>query len=96
MRRLIAYITLAVSSIIAIGVGINPIMSKGINNLDYRDGRQFVYQLFEKDDETIDVDAEDAAREVAKDMDERLKTWGISNYKVEIEGNDIVRGLANR
>ena len=91
MRRLIAYITLAVSSIIAIGVGINPIMSKGINNLDYRDGRQFVYQLFEKDDETIDVDAEDAAREVAKDMDERLKTWGVSNYKVEIEGNDIVR-----
>ncbi len=91
MRRLIAYITLAVSSIIAIGVGINPIMSKGINNLDYRDGRQFVYQLFEEDDQTVDIDDEDAAKNVAKDMDERLKTWGVSNYSVEIEGNDIVR-----
>ncbi|MFA5442354.1 MAG: hypothetical protein WC286_00530 [Bacilli bacterium] len=91
MRRLIAYITLAVSSIIAIGVGINPIMSKGINNLDYRDGRQFVYQLFEKDDETTDIDYEDAAKEVAKDMDERLKTWGVSNYSVKTEGNDIIR-----
>ncbi len=91
MRRLIAYIALAVSSLIAIGVGINPIMSQGVNNLDFRDGRQFVYQLFDRTDSELAIEEEDAAKSVAQTMDERLKTWGVSNYKVEIEGNDIVR-----
>lgn len=91
MRRLIAYLTLAVSTIIAIGVGLNPVMSKGVNNLDYRDGRQFVYQLFDKDDAQLEIEEENAAKDVAATMDARLKTWGVSNYSVEIEGNDIVR-----
>ncbi|MFA5421289.1 MAG: hypothetical protein WC344_00640 [Bacilli bacterium] len=91
MRRLIAYITLAISSLIAIGVGINPILSKGISNLDYRDGRQFVYQLFDRDDKEADIEAEEAASDVAKTMDERLKIWGVSNYSVEVEGTDIIR-----
>lgn len=91
MRRLIAYLTLAVSTIIAIGVGINPVMSKGVNNLDYRDGRQFVYQLFNEDDAQSPIEEEDAAKDVAATMDSRLKTWGVSNYSVEIDGNDIIR-----
>lgn len=91
MRRLIAYLTLAVSTIIAIGVGINPVMSKGVNNLDYRDGRQFVYQLFNEDDAQSPIEEENAAKDVAATMDSRLKTWGVSNYSVEIDGNDIIR-----
>lgn len=91
MRRLIAYITLAVSTLIAIGVGINPIMSQGVNNLDFRDGRQFVYQLFDRVDNQIAIEEENAAKNVAQTMDERLKTWGVSNYRVEVEGNDIIR-----
>lgn len=91
MRRLIAYITLAISTLIAIGVGVNPILSQGVNNLDYRDGRQFVYQLFDRDDAELDIEEEDAAKQVAGVMDERLKTWGVSNYRVEVDGNDIIR-----
>jgi len=91
MRRLIAYITLAVSTIIAIGVGINPIMSDGVNNLDYRDGRQYVYQLFDKADPNFEIEEETAAKTIAQIMDERLKTWGVSNYDVQVEGQDIIR-----
>lgn len=91
MRRLTAYITLAVSTFIAIGVGLNPTLTKSTHNLDYRDGQQFVYQLFDKDDEELAIEEEDASLKVANMMDERLKNWGVSNYRIEAEGSDLVR-----
>lgn len=91
MRRLIAYITLAISTFIAIGVGVNPLLTKGSQNLDYRDGKQFVYQLFDKEDEELAIEEENASLQVAQIMDERLKDWGVSNYQIEAEGTDIVR-----
>lgn len=91
MRRLIAYITLAVSTFIAIGVGINPTLTKGSQNLDYRDGKQFVYQLFDKEDVDLEIEDEKASLKVAQIMDERLKGWGVSNYQIEAEGSDLVR-----
>ncbi len=99
MRRLIAYISLAVSLIIATALTIiAPI--KGLNsNLEYSNGREFVYKISPKaNDEGIVVDEflpDDAIDEIFDVMDQRMETFGVSEYQLAKEGSDIIRATAS-
>lgn len=87
MRRLIGYITLALSMLIAIGVAATPILTKLSLGREYRDGREIVFKLQAKEGEEL---ADDAADKVADEMRSRLDDFELEDYSVKVEGNDIV------
>lgn len=99
MRRLIAYISLAVSLIVATALTIiAPI--KGLNsNLEYTNGREFVYRISPKANEDgVVVDdflPTDAIDEIFDVMDTRMETFGVSEYQLAKEGNDVIRATAS-
>lgn len=90
MRRLIAYITMAAA--LVFGVAVNVIQpSKSIKpNLEYQQGREFVYRVELKDDTMVELPST-AAEEIAQVMDTRMQTYGLSEYTIAQEGNNIVR-----
>ncbi|MGE4342199.1 MAG: hypothetical protein AB7E23_03795, partial [Bacilli bacterium] len=96
MRRLIAYIGLAVSLIVATALNVfAPI--RGLNsNLEYTNGREFVYQINAKTDtETVTGDLPDGALDEIFDvMDQRMETFGVSEYQLSKEGSNIIRATA--
>lgn len=99
MRRLIAYLGLAVALIVATALNIfAPI--RGLNsNLEYSSGREFTYQVRAKasTDGTPTTDAipADAIDQIFDTMDERMETFGVSEYQLSKEGNDIIRATAS-
>ena len=95
MRRFIAYISLLICTILGIGLSIKPALNSINPGLDYTYGKEFVYQLTNLGENISDnaepVTAKTAATEIAEQMDARLKNYGISQYNIEIEGNDTLR-----
>jgi preprotein translocase subunit SecD len=92
MRRLIAYLTFIFTIIFGVVLNI-AVPLRGLNgNTEYAPGREFIYALSVKNDsleeETLPSGASD---EVASMMQTRLNAFGVSEYQIATEGNDIVR-----
>lgn len=99
MRRLIAYISLTVTMIIASALTIfAPIRSLN-SNLEYSSGREFTYQVRTKatNDGTTPTEAapDGALDEIFDIMDTRMETFGVSEYQLAKEGKDIIRATAS-
>lgn len=90
MRRLIAYICMAVSMLIAVGVAFTPVFTKMNPGREYTSGSEIVYRLSDKDGGTVDENG-DAVNKVAEEMRSRLDTYKIEDYSVSIEGTDTIR-----
>lgn len=87
MRRLIAYITMAISMLIAIGVAATPVLTKLNNGREFTQGREIVFKLEPNEGEEL---ADDAAEKVADEMRTRLANFAIEDYSVKIQGKDTV------
>ncbi|HZJ89275.1 MAG TPA: hypothetical protein VFD05_01145 [Bacilli bacterium] len=89
MRRLIAYITMATALVFGVAVNSLQPLKNIIPNLEYQSGREFVYRIEEKDeDQGV---PEEALDEVAELMDKRMQTYGVSEYNIAKEGDNIIR-----
>ena len=88
MRRLWSYILLALTSFILVGVGFVPLMRKTNANIDYQSGREILFHVEKKDDET--ELSEKQLGELADMMSERLQNQNVTRYEVDVQGNDTI------
>ncbi|MCI6329483.1 MAG: hypothetical protein MR775_01480 [Erysipelotrichaceae bacterium] len=90
MRRLIAYISMAITMLIAVGVAFTPVFTSMNPGREFTSGNEIVYRLNDNEGTNLENDA-DAAEKVAAEMRNRLETYQIEDYSVRVEGNDTVR-----
>ena len=88
MRRLWAYILLAFTSLVLVGVGFVPLMRQSNANIDYQSGREILFHVEGKDESTELT--KDQLGELADMMAERLKNQKVTRYEVNIQGNDTI------
>jgi preprotein translocase subunit SecF len=88
MRRLLAYITLAISMLLCIGVAATPVLTQIQSDITYSDGVTATFRLTEKEDGNQLLD--NSAKSIGEEMSSRLSAWGASNYNVVAEGNDTI------
>ncbi len=96
MRRLWAYILLAVTSFVLVGVTFANVMSKVNSNIDYQSGMEMYFRVSEKEkseDFTNPVELDDEGkglRKVADDFAKRLDNSNVTSYEVKIRGKDTI------
>lgn len=88
MRRLIAYITMALAILISVGVSFNLVFSRMNPGREFTNGREIVYNISSKDESTSLKSG--AVDEVAKEMRSRLDKMNVEDYSLKIEGEDTV------
>ena len=88
MRRLWAYILLAFTSLVLVGVGFVPLMRNTNANIDYQSGREILFHV-ESKDESTELSKEQLG-ELADMMAERLENQKVTRYEVDIQGNDTI------
>ena len=90
MRRLWAYIILAFTAIVTMGATFVNVFTKVRSNIEYAEGREIVFRISEKDDDTSDFENEDAVKNIANKMIERLDAQDVTQYRVSTQGYDTV------
>lgn len=88
MRRLWAYILLAFTSLVLVGVGFVPLMRNTNANIDYQSGREILFHV-ETKDESREL-SNDQLKQIADMMSERLGNQNVTRYEVDIQGNDTI------
>ena len=86
MRRLIAYICMAVAILIGVGVSFAPTFINMKEGREFASGREIVFSLSNKENEEDPVSA-DAAEKVAEIMKQRLDQMSVEDYSVKIGTN---------
>lgn len=89
MRRLWAYILLAFTSIVLVGVSFTPILKNAKSNMDYQSSREIMFHVQSKDEgeESLTKEKMD---EVSATMVERLSNQGVTRYEVDVQGDDTI------
>ncbi len=91
MRRLIAYIVVAFTILVSMAAAFVPVFTQINGGLSFSGGREYTYQLVNWEDSDDDInDDSEASREMAGVMETRLATWGLTEYDVRVEGNDMI------
>ena len=90
MRRLWAHILIAFASLFIMGTTFTAIFKNVSSNQDFNDGREIVFRLTDKEDADREVE-EGANKVIAEKMAERLDLSGITAYKIDIAGDDIIK-----
>ena len=90
MRRLWAHILIAFASLFIMGSTFTAIFKNVTSNQDFNDGREIVFRLTDKEDVDREVD-EGANKVIAGKMAERLNNSGITAYKIDLAGDDIIK-----
>ena len=96
MRRLWSHIILAATSLLMVGATFATVVTNIDSNIEFASGRELVFRVAEKGedgnpDEQVDFIDDLAVKEIAKIMEDRLKTAEISRYQVETQGYDTVK-----
>ncbi len=92
MRRFIAYIAMALSMLLCVGVAFVPVFSHITSGREFTKGNEIVYKLSDKNGADTDLASDkDAANKVAEEMRNRLDAYKVEDYSVRVEGNDQVR-----
>ncbi len=90
MRRLWAYIILAVTSIALVAVSFGGIFAKTTSNIQFQDGREITFRISDKENEDAELE-EGAAEEIADEMIRRLELAKVSQYELQIQGEDTIK-----
>ena len=95
MRRLWSHIILAATSLLMVGATFATVVTNIDSNIEFSKGRELVFRVANKGedgnpDDTIELQ-DGAANEVAKIMEDRLKTADVSRYEVDVQGNDTIK-----
>ena len=95
MRRLWAYILLAVTALLLVGTTFVPVFTQATSNIEYSNGYDLVFRVSNKDADGSKTDEqfedEDAVNEIASIMETRLEKANVSNYRVSTQGFDTVK-----
>ncbi len=93
MRRLIAYLTLTFTLIFGAALNTLTPLRNLVSNHEYQNGREFVYRISDKEnpDHIFAADDMKAINDVAAEMEQRMQNFGVSEYNIAKEGNNIIR-----
>ena len=97
MRRLWSHIIIAATSLLMVGATFATVVTNIDSNIEYEKGQELVFRVVKKDeaDEIPDYnyvfDNNEAVNSVAKTMENRLKTYDVSRYKIETQGYDTIK-----
>ncbi len=91
MRRLVAYLTLTVTLIFAAALNTLTPLRSLISNHEYQSGREFVYRISDKENPDNIFTDQTAVDAIAQTMDRRMQNFGVSEYNIAKEGNNIIR-----
>ena len=95
MRRLWAYIILAVTALLLVGASFVPVFTQANANIEFKNGYDMYFRISNKgeDGEKSDdpLQDPDAVNEIADIFETRLEKTGISNYRIAVEGNDTIK-----
>lgn len=105
MKKFIGYITIGVSALIAIAVGVMPTIKNINGNIDYARSRQYVYKISDRivedsDDKSLvesnynnlnDSEKQDILDEVVDSFKDRLDVAQINEYNLETDGFDTIK-----
>ena len=90
MRRLITYIAIASGLVLGMALNFMGVVQTTRGNLEFANGREFVYRLTDKEDVDALIPAGDVEL-IAATMEERLETALVTKYEIETEGRDQIR-----
>ena len=90
MRRLWAHILIAFASLFIIGTTFTAIFKNVESNQDFSDGHSITFRITDKEDEDREVEP-GANKVIAEKMADRLNLSGITAYKIDIAGDDIIK-----
>ena len=90
MRRLWAHILIAFASLFLMGSSFVAIFKNVSTNQEYNNGREIVFRLTDKEDDELQVE-EGANKIIAEKMATRLDNRGITAYRIDIAGDDIIK-----
>ena len=101
MRRLIAHVGLALTSLVLVGATYTTVANSIDSNIEFRDGRELVFRATPKNSTFEDlkngaVVEEDDLKSIAKEMENRLDKSNVSRYKVVTEGADTIKVILSR
>ena len=88
MRRFIAYLSIAISSLLMVGMTFSSSFIQSKTNIEYTDGKALVYRMSNEEDKEI---TEEETLKMASIMEGRLQTAEISHYDVMTIGNDTIK-----
>lgn len=95
MRRLWSYIILTGASLVLMGSTFTNVFKRSTSNIEYSDGREMVFRLSNKDDETEleekNVDGKSPAEVITASMMKRLDVMKVTNYEVSTVSYDTVK-----
>ena len=98
MRRLWSHIILAATSLVMVGATFATVVTNINSNIEFTSipGRELVFRVVEKDadgnpDEAYEFKDDEAVKEIASIMEERLKNAEISRYEVDVQGYDTIK-----
>ena len=93
MRRLWAHIVIAFTCIVTAFASFPTVLKSISTNGDFETRRQFTFQLTEReeseDNEVVALN-ENSAKDMAKIMESRLVTTGVTSYEITTSGNDLI------
>jgi len=89
MRRFIAYILMALSIILAVGVSFVPTFKQMKTGREFTSGREIVFQLVDRSNEENEI-PENSSDDVAEEMRKRLNDMNVEDYTVKTQGDDMV------
>lgn len=88
MRRLWSYIILGLTAIVLMGAGFTNVFTKVNGNIDYKEGRELVFRISDKDD--VELTDDTAVKEIADTMISRLEAQDVTQYRVSTQGLDTI------
>ena len=96
MRRLWSHIILAATSLLMVGATFATVVTNIDSNIEYTEGQELVFRVAPKGedgnvDETIEFSDDAAVKEIAKIMEDRLKTAEVSRYVIETQAFDTIK-----
>ena len=91
MRRLIAYLTLTITLIFGAALNTLTPLRSLVSNHEYQSGREFVYRISDKENPDNVFTDQTAVDAIAATMDRRMQNFGVSEYNIAKEGNNIIR-----
>ncbi len=94
MRRLIAYLTLTFTLIFGAAINIVGPLRNVISNNEYQSGREFVYRISDKENPENLLDPS-AIDDVAAIMEKRMQNFGVSEFNIAKEGDNIIRATTS-
>ncbi len=90
MRRFIAYISMALTVLISVGIAFTPVFTQMKPGREFTSGNEIVYKISETEEPDREL-AGDVVEKVASEMRARLENYKIEDYSVKVEGNDQIR-----